>query len=86
MRLDNIPLEIIEHIKDYLWGNVISQQYQLDIVKQLDTNPQQSLNVNSICYFNGVVKEIEDEVYCPDCGEKSMFPFTLERCYDCEEV
>ena len=86
MKLDDIPLEVIEHIKDYLWGNLISQQHQLNIVEQLDSFPQQSLKVNSICYFNGIPKEIEDESYCPYCGEKTMFPFTLERCHDCQEL
>ena len=46
MELNNIPSEVIEHIKDYLWGNVASQQHQLDIVEQLDTYPQQSLHAD----------------------------------------
>ena len=86
MELHAIPSEVIEHIKDYLWGNLTSQQHQLNIVEKLDTYPQHSLHVNSICYFNGILKEIEDEIYCPYCGEKTMFPFTLERCYDCQEL
>lgn len=57
MKLDNIPSEVIDNIKDYLWGNLISQQYQLNIVEQLDSFPQQSLEVNSICYFNGIFKK-----------------------------
>ncbi len=86
MKLQNIPSEVIEHIKDYLWGNLISQQNQLNIVEQLETLPQQSLQVNSICYLNGIPKEIEDELYCPQCGEKTLFPFTLEVCYGCREL
>lgn len=57
MKLDNIPSEVIDNIKDYLWGNLISQQHQLNIVEQLDSFPQQSLEVNSICYFNGIFKK-----------------------------
>ena len=86
MDLQNIPSEVIEHIKDYLWGDLISQKYQLNILEQLNTYPQHSLQVNSICYFDGIPKEIEDELYCPYCGEKTLFPFTLEKCYDCQEL
>ncbi len=28
--------------------------------------------------------EIEDEVYCHVCGEKTVFPFTRFMCHDCE--
>ena len=29
--------------------------------------------------------EIEDEVFCYLCGEKTVFPFTLFNCHDCEK-
>ena len=48
MELHTIPSEVIEHIKDYLWGNLTSQQHQLNIVEKLDTYPQHSLHVNCI--------------------------------------
>ena len=29
--------------------------------------------------------ELDDNMYCPKCGEKFLFPFNRDICWDCHE-
>lgn len=78
--------EIIEIIKEYVYGNRQAFVRILNIVNTLPKYPYNELNVVKLCKINGKEVEIEDEVYCYKCGEKSVFPFTRLVCYDCEKL
>lgn len=83
MFLQVFPLEIVEIIKIFMWGNNNIYKEKLKIVKNLPEYKKDNLRVTVSCRMNGKDIEIEDELYCPRCGEKTLFPFTRHLCWDC---
>ena len=86
MDIKVLTTEIIEIIKEYVFGNRQSFVRILNIVNNLPKYPYNELNVVKQCKMNGEQVDIEDEVYCYKCGEKTVFPFTRLVCYDCEKL
>ena len=80
MFLQVFPLEIVEIIKIFMWGNNNIYKEKLKIVKNLPEYKKDNLRVTVSCRMNGKDIEIEDELYCPKCGEKTLFPFTRDLC------
>ena len=39
-----------------------------------------------MCKINGTDLNIEDELYCSRCGERTLFPFTRMICHECESL
>lgn len=86
MNLKKLPYEITENIKIYMWGNKDIYKKKLDIVHNLPKYKHHNLKVTDYCLIRNVYTEIEDELYCPKCGEKTLFPFTREVCFDCNDL
>jgi hypothetical protein len=81
----NLPEEIIILIKDFLWGNVESHKKRFSItLKENFSEIKRNLIPAPYCIFSGNLLEIEDEMFCEICGEKTVFPFTRDICYTCE--
>ena len=84
--IDELPSEIIVFIKGYLWGTNKSWKNKLNIAKQDLVSKYNKLKVSKLYRIRGVDLECEDEFYCPGCGEKTLFPFTREFCWDCDPL
>jgi len=69
-----LPNELNMVIMDYMWGT--RKGYQLilgKVLSRLPTNVQLNLKATEYCkYKNKVWNDIEDNLYCPKCGEKSL--------------
>jgi len=83
--INELPCELIEMIKEYMWGNVAYYKKELNIVNTLPEYKKAILRTTLFCKINNIMNEIEDELYCPNCGEKTLFPFTRSICYECEK-
>ena len=88
--LKQLPIELVQMIKDFIWGTqkswknkftsnlnyVLKTPNLLFVLKDV-----KSYKVNNQCI------DCEDSLYCPFCGEKSMFfasTFYHETCDACE--
>ena len=67
-----------------MWGNKDIYKKKIDIVNNLPDYKKDNLKENFYLFFSGVYTEIEDELYCPQCGEKTLFPFTRLVCLNCD--
>lgn len=83
--INELPCELIEMIKEYMWGNVVYYKKKLNIVNTLPEYKRAILRTTLFCKIKNTMNEIEDELYCPNCGEKTLFPFTRNICYECEK-
>ncbi len=80
-----LPDEVIDSIKDILWGNIDSWKKKFNIVLRKDFLViKRDLKPSPYCIFSGNLLEIEDEIFCSSCGEKTIFPFTRSICETCE--
>ena len=86
MNIKSLPTDIIEQIMVYLWGNKQIFKIKLNISNVLPKYKQHNLRVLEMCKIYGVELYIEDELYCPRCGEKTLFPFTRMICHECENL
>ena len=82
--IDKLPYELSELIKEYMWGNIVSYKKRLNIIQCLPVYKKITLRPNPFCKIKNTITEIEDELYCPRCGEKTLFPFTKIMCSECE--
>ena len=81
----DFPEEIIDVVKDFLWGNIDSQKKCFNsILKKNFSAMHAVLTPAPYCIFSGELLEIEDEIFCENCGEKTIFPFTRSICHTCE--
>ena len=87
--LSKLPFPLGLYVFDFVWGSPIIYKQKLKIV---DTLPKDRFWLGNwilkspiFCHRNGILYEVEDDLYCPKCGEKTVFPFTREICWDCEE-
>ena len=87
MNLINLPEPLISLISDFLWGTNLDYKKKFQTIL-LDIKVPARLDIlNQINYQhrnNVFYEEIEDDLYCPGCGEKNLFPFTRFTCWDCE--
>lgn len=80
--LNKLPNEIIFYIKDYMWGHKSDYQKKLKMILENLPEPEMvQINLTAIrkCYYkNKYWEELEDNLFCPRCGEKTLwFPFFL---------
>ena len=80
--LNELPDELIVIIKDYIWGNTLQYQKKLNIILENLPEPEMVQNnlkpINKCYYKNKYWEELEDNLFCPRCGEKTLwFPFTF---------
>ncbi len=80
--LNELPDELIVNVKDYMWGNKLEYQKKLKIILENLPEPemvQKKLKAINKCHYkNKYWDELEDNLFCPRCGEKSLwFPFAL---------
>ena len=68
-----IPSDITTHIKDFLWGNTADWKVKLN---QIINNRNLVVNLNNSGDYN--------ETFCPQCGEKELFPFARIACFYCD--
>jgi len=73
----DLPSEIIEIIKDCLWGNHDEWKAKLSQIIKL------------FPHENNLIENLNDsgdyeETYCPQCGEKELFPFSRTICFYCD--
>ena len=82
-----LPNEIINTITNYLWGTPQVFKKQLNIIEGIKHFTQFNLKPISIQKYKGVIREEVDlDVYCFKCGEKTVFPFTLQYCDSCASI
>jgi len=69
------PRDITSQIGEYIWGSrqIYSTKFT-KILRDLPQSPLTVLNATDECrYKNKNWVELEDNVYCPACGEKSLW-------------
>ena len=73
--IETIPNEIIQLIKDYMWGTNQSYKIKLrEVLDNLPKNVQLSLSpIKKSYYKNRVWEELDDNLFCPNCGEKTLW-------------
>ncbi len=86
------PQPIENNIKAFLWGTPEYQRHRQNTKKlchememqefiQYPLSPIISQKRCGDTYF-----EIDNDLFCPRCGEKCLFPFTRSICWDCSET
>lgn len=87
MKLIQLPDPLIILISDFLWGTNLDYKKKFQPIL-LDIKVPNRLNIlkqiNHQYRNNRFYEEIEDDLYCPGCGEKNLFPFNRFTCWDCE--
>lgn len=82
---DLLPEPILGKVFDTLWGTEVDFKSKFN--KSLDSLPPNwywHLRETNVMKLQGHVHTaLSDNMYCPHCGEKTLFPFTLEKCWDC---
>ena len=82
-----LPLELVYLIDELLRGSRRLYQEQFSrIVSKISLYPQSKLNPVKTQFINNTIMvEIEDNVFCHKCGEKTLwFPFMLNNNYYCD--
>lgn len=92
MDITKLPYPMSDLIFDYLWGN--NRDWKNKNIKVINEINVKFIQLGSWYWMldqiniqtrnNKQYEEIEDDLYCPCCGEKSLFPFTRIKCWDCE--
>jgi len=81
MNYFNLPVDIINIIKNYLWGHKEDWMRKFNIIIR-DTNDTFKPSIDNIIYKLNICNwqkrlnidtNIEDNFYCPVCGEKNLF-------------
>ncbi len=72
--ITRLPNDINIQIMDYLWGSRRDhQKYFSQVLDTLPVNILINLRATESCkYKNKIWDDIEDNLYCPCCGEKSL--------------
>ena len=90
MNLTKLPDTLIIHISDFLWGTNLDykKKFQNILLDIKVPNRIEILNqINDQYRNNKTYEEIEDDLYCPRCGEKYLStegPFADRFiCWDC---
>ena len=73
--LVKLPQDITNQIWEYMWGS--NQIYRITFkykLNNLPDNPVLVLKVTENCHYkNRYWNNLEDNIYCHRCGEKSLF-------------
>ena len=82
-----LPQSVTDHIFNILWGE--NNDFKIILKKSLAILPKywtlHLKSVNKININGKLFIALEDNLYCPICGEKFLFPFTRDICWDCDE-
>ena len=72
--VSKLPDVLVTQISNYLWGSKeIYQKRLTKITKNIPTYPLLSLKAIKDCHYkNRVWIDLEDNLYCHGCGEKSL--------------
>ena len=87
--LRDVEITSIKHIRNLYDDRYLKEQFQhhelFNLNKLNSGYILQFLRANPFQNRGKLIYEIEDEVYCHVCGEKTVFPFTRFMCHDCEK-
>lgn len=72
-----LPKHINNRIKDYMWGSPEFYRKILgDVLDKLPSNILSNLRATEYCKYKNKLYEIDENLYCHKCGEKTLwFPF-----------
>lgn len=81
----NLPTCLQYQIYDFMWGNLEIYRSKMNnclncLVDSSSLFPVNDKKINGKNYT-----EMEDNLYCPECGEKTRDPFTIHICWDCQK-
>ena len=73
--VDTFPSEIIQLLKDYMWGTHLDYRVKLrSILDDLPKNVQLNLSPIKYGYYkNSIWEDVDDNLFCPSCGEKTLW-------------
>ena len=76
MAVRTLPLEIQEHIRVHVWGSIeLTKRKFKDVLNALSNREAVHClrSVDSYKSYAHQWEETEDNVFCPRCGEKTVF-------------
>ena len=86
-KLLSLPPVIIDEIFNILWGSV--SDFKTILQKSLKILPDSWIlhlrDTKKMTIRGKIYTELDDNMYCPKCGEKFLFPFIRDICWDCNE-